>query len=145
MRKINLIVIHCSATRADQDIGKTEIDVWHKARGFAKIGYHYVIRRDSTLEKGRDEEEVGAHAEGYNAKSLGVCLVGGIDAKGRPENNFTAQQFDRLKTLLVDLTCRYPAAQVLDHRDLPWVAKACPCFDVREWLRGLADTVRSPA
>lgn len=138
MRKINLIVVHCSATRATQDIGAAEIDVWHKARGFSGIGYHYVIRRDGEMERGRPDDQVGAHAKGYNANSLGVCLVGGIDVKGKPESNFTDAQFRSLEDLLSTFAERYPLTDVLGHRDLPWVSKSCPCFDVRAWMKSRA-------
>src|SRR5690606_114532 len=79
-RFINLLVIHCAATTPLMDIGAKEIDVWHKQRGWSKIGYHFVIRRNGVIEKGRDISEVGAHVEGYNKNSIGICMVGGIDS-----------------------------------------------------------------
>lgn len=142
----DLIVIHCSATQPEHDIGVAEIDAWHKNRGFAAIGYHWVIRRDGALEPGRPEWAVGAHVHGHNSDSVGVCLVGGVGEAGKPENNFSTSQFERLRGLLADLLARYPGAEVLGHRDLspdidgdgvvePWEwIKACPCFDVRGWL-----------
>ena len=85
MRKVNLLVIHCAATKPNMDIGRDEIDSWHKARGWSGIGYHYVIRRDGRIESGRPVEQAGAHASGYNANSIGICLVGGINHNGKPE------------------------------------------------------------
>ena len=60
MRKINLIVIHCSDTYARMDIGVNEIRQWHLQRGFNDIGYHYVIRRDGAIEQGRPIEKPGS-------------------------------------------------------------------------------------
>lgn len=106
----------------------------HRLRGFLKIGYHYVIKRDGTVEQGRKETEVGAHVEGHNKGNLGICLAGGLNEKtGAPENNYTQQQFDSLFKLLTELKGRYPSAKVLGHRDWPNVAKACPCFDAGKW------------
>lgn len=135
MRPINALVVHCSATGPAADVGAVDIDRWHKQRGFRRIGYHYVIRRDGTVEKGRPDTEVGAHAEGYNKASIGICLVGGVDASKRmnPQDNFTPAQKDALRTLLYQLRALYPDATVLGHRDIPGVAKACPSFDVKAW------------
>jgi N-acetylmuramoyl-L-alanine amidase len=89
-REIDLIVIHCAYTSPKMDIGVKEIDEWHRARGWNQIGYHYVVRRDGTVEHGRSVKTVGAHVKGFNAKSIGVCLVGGT-MEGRDEDdcNFT--------------------------------------------------------
>ena len=137
-RVITSIAIHCSATRPSQDIGAADITAWHKKQGWRTIGYHWVIRRDGTLEKGRDEAIAGAHVEGHNANSVGVCLVGGVaqDDFTKPENNFTPRQFATLKRLLTDLARRFPDAVVKGHRDYPKVKKACPSFDARAWAKG---------
>ena len=134
--RVDYLVVHCAATPPGMDIGVAEIRRWHMQKGWADVGYHYVIRRDGTIETGRAEQHVGAHAYGYNSHSLGVCLVGGLK-KGttKAEANFTPSQYLSLQTLLDDLSARYPDAEILGHRDLPGVNKACPSFDVREWLR----------
>jgi N-acetyl-anhydromuramyl-L-alanine amidase AmpD len=141
------LVVHCSATAPTQDIGVREITQWHIQRGFDTIGYHYVIRRDGSQETGRPENAIGAHVKGHNAKSVGVCLVGGVSAAGKPENNFTETQFATLGKLLDQLQSRYPKARILGHRDLSpdlngdgiitpnEFIKACPSFDVSEWLK----------
>lgn len=138
MRTINLIVIHCSATDDDVDIGVAEIRKWHLDKGWSDIGYHWVIRRDGTVEKGRPEDVAGAHAEGHNAHSIGVCMVGGVEAddKMKAECNFTRAQWAALPTVVHQLLARYPESVVLGHRDLPGVTKACPCFDARAWWYG---------
>lgn len=140
MREINLIVVHCAATAADLDIGVAEIRNWHMAppKNWSDVGYHWVIRRDGTLEKGRDEETVGAHAVGHNSHSIGICLVGGVDAndKMKADFNFHRSQMATLEKLLTTLTLRFPQAKVLGHRDLPGVQKSCPCFSARDWWYG---------
>ena len=87
------LVIHCAATRPSQDISAEDIDRWHKEKGFDKIGYHYFIKRNGNIENGRLETETGAHAYGYNSKSLGICLAGGVteDDITTSENNFKTQ------------------------------------------------------
>ncbi|CAB4138894.1 lysozyme [uncultured Caudovirales phage] len=134
--KTDFIAIHCSAT-ANQNFGAADIDKWHRKNGWACIGYHYVIRRDGTVEEGREESVIGAHVADWNAVSLGICMVGGVDADDRTKakNNFTKEQFASLKELLVDLKIRYPKAKIQGHRDFPNVKKACPSFDVAEWLK----------
>ncbi len=130
----DLIVIHCTATQAKSDIDMATIDKWHRKRGFFSAGYHFLIKRDGTLETGRELSEAGAHAKGFNHKSVGVALAGGVDADLEPENNFNPEQFETLKALLDDLKSRWPDAMILGHRDLKGVTKACPSFDVQEWM-----------
>ncbi|WP_343698871.1 N-acetylmuramoyl-L-alanine amidase [Caulobacter sp.] len=151
IKQVDFLVVHCSATPASRDIGRAEIDVMHRQRGFRMIGYHYVIRRDGRVEKGRPETEPGAHVEGYNSRSLGICLVGGVKTDGKtPEDNFTPEQFAALRHMLANLKHAYPKAEILGHRDLSpdknrdgkitpneWL-KSCPCFDVRAWLSSAA-------
>lgn len=115
------------------DIGAAEIERWHRARGFFGIGYHYVIRRNGQLEKGRPLEKVGAHAEGHNANSIGICLVGGIDEKGKPQNNFTDAQWTELKRLVSELTEKYRVLKIIGHNEV--ANKACPSFSVPKWLK----------
>lgn len=135
-RSSELIVIHCSATRPSMDVGRDEIDAWHRHRGFFGIGYHYVIRRDGSIEPGRDEDKAGAHARGFNHKSLAVALVGGVteDDITIAENNFTEEQFVSLGQLVKGLQHKYPEAKVVGHNELEGVIKECPSFDVQEWL-----------
>jgi N-acetylmuramoyl-L-alanine amidase len=131
---IKYIVVHCSATPPNQDIGVPELDRMHRDRGFAEIGYHFVIRRDGAIEGGRDIHKRGAHVENYNHCSIGICMVGGVDSKLRSQNNFTPEQFNSLATLLYGMRDQYPDAVIQGHRDFPNVAKDCPCFNVRPWV-----------
>lgn len=147
-RSIHFIVVHCAATRPSMDVRASDIDRWHKARGWGGIGYHYLIVRSGLMELGRPESEIGAHAYGYNRHSIGICMAGGIAEDGKAaENNFRPQQFNALITLLRELRVRYPGARICGHRDLSpdkdgdgivekweWV-KECPSFDVSVWCR----------
>ena len=132
MRKwTKYIIIHCSATPPTLDIGKEEIDKWHRQAGWFGIGYHFVIRRNGAVEIGRPVTEVGAHAQGSNAVSVGVCLIGGVDSSGRAQDNFTPQQWESLLHLLKTLKARYPEAKIIGHNEVS--NKACPSFDVQKW------------
>lgn len=134
MRTINRLFVHCSATKPTQDIGAKEIREWHvKGCGWKDIGYHFVIRRNGVVEDGRPVEQVGAHVAGHNANSIGICLVGGIDATGKPEANFTPEQWKALPRLLRVLKAQYPKATIHGHNE--FAAKACPSFDVQKWLK----------
>ena len=141
------IVVHASATRPNQKIDAADIDRMHKKKGWKGIGYHLVITREGLVQKGRDLDAVGAHVYGYNKVSVGVCMVGGLDYNGSPENNYTGAQFAQLAETIKILLGLYPGAEVVGHRDLSpdidgdgviepfeWL-KACPCFDVRKWMK----------
>lgn len=132
--KTDFIVVHCSATNT-QDFCAADIDRWHRAQGWACIGYHFVIKRDGTLEEGRVEECIGAHVEGYNAISLGICMIGGVDKDGKPKDNFTPEQYKTLELLLKNQHAKHPDAVIQGHRDFPKVAKACPSFDVKAFVK----------
>ena len=128
MRQITLIIVHCSAVRPDQTSSAAQIDTWHRRRGWKLgIGYHYVIRRDGSVEPGRPEYMVGAHCQGHNAHSIGVCYEGGLDIRGQPADTRTEAQRHKLRLLLEDLHRRYPRALIVGHHDLN-PRKACPCI-----------------
>lgn len=135
--RTDFIAVHCSATRPSMNVTVDDIRKWHKAKGWVDVGYQYVITRAGVIQPGRPLNAIGAHVEGYNARSVGICLVGGVSEADftKPENNFTPAQFRALKGLIADLKTRYPAAVVQGHRDFPGVKKACPSFDVRAWLK----------
>lgn len=142
-RTITDIVIHCTATRAWQDFSADDIRRMHKAQGWADIGYHYVVRLDGTIERGRDVDKIGAHVSGHNANSIGVVYVGGLDNQGKPKDTRTENQKHALLNLLLDLRSLYPNAKISGHRDFSpdkngngivepheWI-KQCPCFDAK--------------
>ena len=136
MREINEIFIHCTATMPNMDIGVEEIRRWHKARGWRDVGYHWVIRRDGTVEQGRPEWEVGAHALLHNLYSIGICLVGGIDENMQPSSKYMPAQWRALEQLLQDIMDRHdlyePSQIIRGHNEVS--TKACPCFDVKQWV-----------
>ena len=130
-----MIIIHCSAVKPDQTSSAAQIDTWHRQRGFhLGIGYHYVIRRDGTIESGRPEWMIGAHCKNHNAHSIGVCYEGGLDIRGQPDDTRTPAQKAAMRKLLEELHQRYPRALIVGHRDLSH-DRDCPCFDaVKEYV-----------
>lgn len=128
MRPVTLLIIHCTATPAGREVSRAEVDRWHRERGWDGIGYHYLIHLDGSIEQGRPEERVGAHCKGYNAHSIGICYVGGLDKQGHPTDTRTNAQRHALRQLLLALRQRYPHAAIRGHRDFN-PHKACPCFD----------------
>jgi len=124
MRPIKLLVVHCSDSPDDRDIGAREIREWHtlpppKGRGFTDIGYHYVVRRSGVIEEGRPIAAVGAHVRGFNRLSIGICLVGRKD--------FDKRQLRALVSLLRSLleTFKLDAEDVVGHYELD-SNKTCP-------------------
>lgn len=147
----NFIIIHCAATTP----AMTHVDInWIRnihvnQNKWSRVGYHYFIKRDGIIQAGCPQEEPGIHAVGYNWQSVAVCMAGGIDAKGKPENNFTPEQWVSLEEVIRDLHGDYPEAKIIGHRDTSpdldgdgkiekheWM-KACPSFEVSEWLKGI--------
>ena len=131
MRKINWIILHCADTEAGRDFTVFDIDRWHKQRGWAAVGYHFVITLDGTLQPGRVVESVGAHCLHHNADSIGICYVGGRQ-RGMFCDTRTAAQRRTMERCVKDLLMRFPDAKVCGHHDLDG-GKACPCFDVATW------------
>ena len=138
MREINKIIIHCAASPNGRHVSVSDIDAWHRARGFRRtyprvnpeltsVGYHFVIYIDGETHTGRALEEAGAHAGGFNSHSVGVCLIG--------TDSFYDAQWVSLKKLVLELKNKYPDAKIMGHRDLPEVKKTCPGFDVASWCR----------
>ena len=134
MRTINLIVIHCSATREDKSFTEYDLDICHRRRGFNGTGYHFYIRK------------VGAHCRGFNKESIGICYEGGLDCMGQPKDTRTCWQKHSLRVLILTLLKEYPDCRICGHRDLSpdlngngeiepeeWI-KACPCFNAeKDW------------
>jgi N-acetylmuramoyl-L-alanine amidase len=134
-RKINKIIIHCSATPPDMDVDAKTVDEWHRQRGWSGIGYHFFIKRDGHIQLGRPLEKSGAHTKGYNKNSIGVCYAGGVDSDMCPEDNRTSAQIASFLSLLRLLKNIYPEAVIHGHRDFS--TKACPSFDATNEYKGL--------
>lgn len=131
MRKINKIIVHCSATREEQDVKTETIRDWHvNGNHWKDIGYHYIVELDGSIHKGRDESITGAHCSGHNADSIGVCYVGGVAKDGKtPKDTRTEAQKQSLLKLLKELKAKYPNATIHGHRE--FAAKVCPSFDAK--------------
>ena len=131
MRKINKIIVHCSATPEGRDVKTETIKDWHvNGNHWKDIGYHYVIELDGSIHKGRDESLIGAHCSGQNEDSIGICYVGGVAKDGKtPKDTRTDAQKHSLLELLKELKAKYPNATIHGHRE--FAAKACPSFDAK--------------
>lgn len=130
MRQIKEIIVHCSATVEGRNIGAATIRGWHKERGFSDIGYHYVIRLDGTIEAGRPIDQIGAHCQGHNRNSIGICYIGGLSQKRQPKDTRTIAQRQAMKQLIRELQEQFPMATIHGHNE--FADKACPCFDINE-------------
>ena len=131
---VRFLVLHCSASRCNQDYSVEQLRRDHKARGFYDIGYHFYIRKDGTMTQHRKLLEVGAHARPYNRCSIGICYEGGLDEQGKPRNTMTTEQETRLIDLFRNLKILFPKAKIVGHRDLPGTTpKECPCLDAGSW------------
>lgn len=147
------ITVHCSANRKGRYLTGSELRKFHtdpkpKGKGWSDIGYHFVIRTDGAIDTGRPLSVQGAHVYGHNQDNIGICLIGGLDANGKPENNFTDSQFNALFALIMELCVQHEIdpENVCGHRDYSpdlngdgvitreEFIKDCPCFDVKEWL-----------
>lgn len=128
-RTINRIIVHCTATPEGRVETVESVRRMHKAKGWADIGYHYLIGLNGERWNGRNVNLVGAHCEGYNANSIGVCYVGGCDKNMKAKDTRTDKQKAALIALLKDLRKLYPKAKIVSHRDLDRKGKACPSFD----------------
>ncbi|MCH5326927.1 MAG: N-acetylmuramoyl-L-alanine amidase [Duncaniella sp.] len=132
MRKIEKIIIHCSATPEGKDYTVAQIRDWHvRGNGWSDIGYHFVIDRYGVVHKGRSVEKIGAHTKGQNARSIGICLIGGMDAENkRPKDTRTPAQRVALVNLVKELKATY-GENVTVHGHNEFAAKACPSFNVQ--------------
>ena len=142
MRQINLLVIHCSATKENQSFTLQALEASHRKRGFNGIGYHYYIHQTGEIVNTRPLGRIGAHAKGFNRNSIGICYEGGLDKDGKPKDTRTPEQRAAIHQLVNELLIRFPGCRVCGHRDLSpdlnhngklesneWI-KQCPCFDV---------------
>jgi len=129
MREINKIIVHCSATRENENFEVSEIRKWHvEGRGWSDIGYHFYIDLYGQIHKGRDIAKMGAHCKGQNRNSIGICYCGGVEADGKtPKDTRNIEQKEALLAVLRTLKAMYPNAIIHSHRD--FANKACPSFD----------------
>lgn len=135
MRKIDEIIIHCTATEEGRDFTVEDVRRWHvQGNGWKDIGYHYVIYRDGSIHPGRPLDQVGAHTSGHNATSIGVCYVGGVAADRKtPKDTRTPEQKATLIDLVRSLKLVFGVSKVSGHNE--YAKKACPSFDVQKWRK----------
>lgn len=139
MRRIDKIVVHCTATPQGRAVSVAEITRWHvQGNGWRTIGYHWVIGLNGEIWPTLPEGQVGNHARGANANGIGVVYVGGLDrlAKTAMDTRTPAQKAALLQVLR-GLKARYPRAEIIGHRDVPGTRKACPSFDAKAEYAGL--------
>ena len=149
LRRVTLIVVHCTATRVDRDFPEQELLRCHRARGMKMVGYHFYIRKDGFIQTTRPLVMPGAHALGYNRESIGIAYEGGLSPQGFPADTRTQRQKYSMRALIRTLKRDYSIERVCGHRDLStdrngngvvepqeWT-KQCPCFDVAtdKWCR----------
>ena len=152
MRQINLLIIHCSATKEGQSFTLQSLEASHRKRGLNGIGYHYYIRKSGEVVNTRPLSRSGAHAKGYNRNSIDICYEGRLDKDGKPKDTRTPEQREALYLLVNELLIRFPRSKVCGHRDLSpdlnrdgkiepheWT-KQCPCFDVASDIVKLGET-----
>lgn len=134
MRKINKIIIHCSATKPGHNVTVHDVRRWHIEKGWSDIGYHFFIERDGTIQFGRPVAQIGSHVKGHNKDSIGICVAGGLDYDGEPSGDYyTPEQWESLERLVRMCKAKHTRAATHGHNEFS--DKECPCFDVQLWLR----------
>lgn len=128
-RKINELIIHCTATEYLIPVTVEDVRTWHIERGFIDIGYHFLIDRNGNIHAGRALSIPGAHCKGHNQHSIGICYVGGI-SNGVPTDTRNLSQRLALRLLIAELCCRYCITNICGHNE--YANKACPCFDAKK-------------
>ena len=131
---IRYLTIHCAATPEGRDVGAATISQWDIER-FGQVSYHWVNERDGTMVRTLSDAVRGAHVGKANTGNIGICYVGGVAADGKtPKDTRTPAQKKSLATLIRTYRSRVPNLVVRGHRDWPNVQKACPSFDVSDWI-----------
>jgi len=138
MRKINKIIIHCTATPENRVVKVKDLYQWHVTeRGWSDIGYHFFIDLDGEIHECRPVERTGAHTKGENYASIGIAYAGGMDKDMTPKDTRNYEQKEAFELLLADLKDLYPRSRIYGHRDFS--TKACPSFDAREEYQWISD------
>lgn len=134
MRTIKYIVVHCTATPTDTTIDSMR-GYWRNILGWRNPGYHYVVTYKGDIKQLHAEDKVANGVRGYNKHSIHIAYIGGVDEDGRPLDTKSKEQEIAMLKLLLNLRARYPDAIILGHNNFPDVKKACPSFNVADWLR----------
>lgn len=131
---IKFLTIHCAATPEGRHIDAATISAWDKAK-FGQTSYHHVIELDGNRVQTLKDDQKGAHVGGANTGNIGVCYVGGCDKAMNPKDTRTPAQKASMKSIIEEYQARYPGIIIRGHRDWPGVKKACPSFDVAQWIK----------
>jgi|TARA_R110002020_G_scaffold49108_4_gene140124 N-acetylmuramoyl-L-alanine amidase len=140
MRKINKLIVHCSATPQFKKFDVEDITEWHvTGNGWSDCGYHYVITLDGTIQLGRPVGRIGSHCKGVNRGSIGICYIGGMDSFMKKWiDTRTPEQKEALEKLLKELKQEYPEAIIYGHNDFT-DKKVCPCFNAKEEYKHISN------
>ena len=134
MRAIDYIVIHCTATSATTKVGNI-LKYWKNRLGWKNPGYHFIIEADGFIHQLQPIDKPSNGVSGYNANSIHISYVGGIDQKGNAHDTRTPMQKNAMEGLIKALHGVYGKAKIQGHRDFPNVAKSCPSFEVKDYLK----------
>lgn len=142
-KKTTEIILHCSATPEGRNYTVETIHKMHLANKWAGIGYNFYIDLNGTIWKGRGEEYVGAHTTNHNSISIGICYCGGVATNGKTaKDTRNEKQKEALAWIVKELMAKYPSATVHGHYE--FAAKACPSFNVKEWMNSLTEETETP-
>ncbi|QLF88049.1 lysozyme [Pelagibacter phage Eistla EXVC025P] len=135
-KETKYIVVHSTNTNPEQNLDVKDLDKQHRKEGLFSCAFHKVIKRDGSVQDGRDIMIAGAHIETdvvlSNKNSIGICLVGGHNVDGQPDCNFTFKQYESLVKLIDVLKANYKEVEIVGHRDVS--DASCPQFDVKQLL-----------
>lgn len=128
------LTIHCAATPEGRNNTAADVSRWDVER-FGQVSYHWVVELDGNKVRTLPDSQRGAHVARANTGNIGVCFIGGMtkDMKA-PKDTRTPAQRQALRELVLDYRKKYPNIIVRGHNEWPGVKKACPSFDVSEWL-----------
>lgn len=145
-REVTEVVVHWTETHTDKNIGSEEINKYHVDLGLNGIGYHYVIRRDGSLQRGRPVNIQGQHAptNNHDQRSIGLVFVGGINVPSgtpNPENFLSAQSLTRSQINTFDHFCRafyavFPGGQIVGHSEID-ADEVDPGFEVINYVENV--------
>lgn len=138
MRKIEYIVIHCTATNQDATIDAIK-NYWEKVLGWKTPGYHYLIEKNGMFSTLLPLEKISNGVKNHNKNSIHISYIGGINKEGKSVDNRTIQQKETIVYLLRELKRKFPNAIIQGHRDFPNVKKDCPCFNAKEEYEEIFD------
>ena len=133
-RKITkYIVVHSTKTKPNETVTIQTVDEWHRKKGKLKVGYHFFIKRDGTIECGRSPNKIGSHVREFDSESIAICLAGGLNTRGIIAPDYSKEQIESLYVLIKTLKHMYFNAEVVGHRDLE--KTDCPSFDISTWWK----------